>query len=803
MATRVAAHDWAATPLGPRERWSPSLKLIVSTILASQFPMALRWGPQFVIIYNDGYLPILGAKHPEALGKRFREIWPEVQDQLGALHHELLSGDRKAMFAEDLLLRIRRRGEAMEDAYFTVSYSPVPDDTATSGIGGVLITAVETTKRVAAERSLRERQNELARVQEIGQVGGVEVDLADGMRTRRSPEYLRIHGLRPDTVTDTHEDWGRRLHPDDRDATLRHFFDSINGDATEYRSEYRIIRPSDGQLRWIHVKAEIERAADGKPLRLVGAHIDITERRRAEEALRRLNETLEQQVEERTRERDRLWRVSDDLIGVANFEGHWVAINPAATAMLGWSQAELLAMPIASLWHPDDIASTLAYRGQLVQGGPTVRFQNRYRHKDGSYRWLSWSSTAEQGLIYALGRDVTVERDAAEALRRAEEQLRQAQKMEAVGQLTGGIAHDFNNLLTGVIGSLDLMHKRIAQGRFADVERYAKLAATSANRAAALTHRLLAFARRQPLDPKPVNVNQLVHSIEDLLRRTIGETIKLEIVAAGGLWATFCDPHQLESALLNLVINSRDAMPAGGRVTIETANSHLDNFYAAEQRDVAPGQYVCLSVTDTGVGMSSAVRARAFDPFFTTKPIGQGTGLGLSMIYGFARQSEGHVRIYSEVDAGTTVKLYLPRYRGAVEEAASGAAAETVATAQAGETVLVIEDEDSVRELVVEVLHELGYRALEAGDGPAGLKILQSGERIDLLVSDIGLPGMNGRQVADAARERRPDLKVLFITGYAENAAIAHGFLAPGMEMVTKPFAVDALAARIREMIGA
>jgi CheY-like chemotaxis protein len=347
------------------------------------------------------------------------------------------------------------------------------------------------------------------------------------------------------------------------------------------------------------------------------------------------------------------------------------------------------------------------------------------------------------------------------------------------------------------------MQKRVAQGRFADVERYATLAATSANRAAALTHRLLAFARRQPLDPKPVNANQLVHSIEELLRRTIGETIKLEIVAAGGLWATFCDPHQLESALLNLVINSRDAMPAGGCLTIETANAHLDNLYAAEQRDVTPGQYVCLSVSDTGVGMPAAVRARAFDPFFTTKPIGQGTGLGLSMIYGFARQSEGHVRIYSEVDAGTTVKLYLPRYRGAAEEAVSAAVAAAAATAQAGETVLVIEDEDSVRELVVEVLHDLGYRALEAGDGPSGLKILQSGEHIDLLVSDIGLPGMNGRQVADAAREGRPDLKVLFITGYAENAAIAHGFLAPGMEMVTKPFAVDALAARIREMIGA
>jgi PAS domain S-box-containing protein len=802
MAARVAAHDWSKTPLGPRETWSPSLKLIVSTILASQFPMALRWGPQFVILYNDGYLPILGAKHPEALGACFREVWPEVQDQLGSLHQELLSGKRQAMFAEDLLLRIRRHGHAMEDAFFTVSYSPVPDETSTTGIGGILITAVETTKRVAAERALRERQNELARVQEIGQVGGVEVDLADNLRTRRSPEYLRIHGLPPDTASDTHEDWGRRIHPDDRDATLRHFFESINGGGTEYRSEYRIIRPSDGQVRWIHVRAEIERAPDGKPLRLVGAHIDITERRRAEEALRRLNETLEQQVAERTRERDRLWRVSDDLIGVAKFDGYWAAINPAATAILGWSEAELLGMPIASLWHADDVAATLAHRQQLVDGGPTVRFQNRYRHKDGSYRWLSWSSTAEDGFIYALGRDVTTERNAAEALRRTEEQLRQSQKMEAVGQLTGGIAHDFNNLLTGVIGSLDLMHKRIAQKRFADVERYATLATTSANRAAALTHRLLAFARRQPLDPKPVNVNHLVHSIEELLRRTIGETVQLEITAANGLWATFCDPHQLESALLNLVINSRDAMPNGGKLTIETANADLDNVQAAELRDVAPGQYVCLSIADTGVGMSPAVRGRAFDPFFTTKPLGQGTGLGLSMVYGFAHQSEGQVRIESEVGQGTSVTLYLPRYRGAVEEAAAAAAAEGPTKAHDGETVLVIEDEASVRELVVEVLHDLGYRALEAGDGPSGLKILQSPERIDLLVSDIGLPGLNGRQLAEAARAQRPDLKVLFITGYAENAAMANGFLEPGMEMVTKPFAVDALAARIRDMIG-
>ncbi len=389
-----------------------------------------------------------------------------------------------------------------------------------------------------------------------------------------------------------------------------------------------------------------------------------------------------------------------------------------------------------------------------------------------------------------------------EELEQAQEALRQAQKMEAVGQLTGGIAHDFNNLLTGVIGSLDMMQRQMAKGDNSKIERYATTAMTSANRAAALTHRLLAFSRRQPLDPKPVNANRLVTGMEELLRRTIGETVALEVVTAGGLWQTLCDPHQLESAILNLAINARDAMPEGGSLTIETCNAHLDNAYAARQRDVRPGQYVCVCVTDTGSGMSGDTIAKAFEPFFTTKPIGQGTGLGLSMIYGFARQSEGYAKIYSELDKGSTVKLYLPRYYGEAEGADEEHGELTDAhRAEAGEVVLVVEDETAVRELVVDVLEELGYRAVQAADGPAGLKLLLSGMRVDLLVTDIGLPGLNGRQVADAARERRPDLKVLFMTGYAENATIANGFLDPGMQMITKPFAIEALATRVRDMI--
>ncbi len=384
---------------------------------------------------------------------------------------------------------------------------------------------------------------------------------------------------------------------------------------------------------------------------------------------------------------------------------------------------------------------------------------------------------------------------------RVEDALRQSQKMEAVGQLTGGLAHDFNNLLTGIAGSLELLQTRVAQGRVAEVDRYVNAAQGAARRAAALTHRLLAFSRRQTLDPKVIDVNRLVAGMEELIRRTIGPGIAMEPVASGGLWTTLVDPGQLENALLNLCINARDAMPGGGRLTVETANRWLDER-AARERDLLPGQYVSLCVSDNGTGMPPEVIARAFDPFFTTKPIGLGTGLGLSMIYGFARQSGGQVRIYSEVGQGTTVCLYLPRQAGEAEEADLSVQPSAAPRAGLDETVLVVDDEPTVRMLVAEVLEDLGYHTLEAADGAAGLRVLQSEARIDLLVTDVGLPGgMNGRQVADAARALRPGLRVLFITGYAENAVLSHGHLEPGMHVLTKPFGLQALGNRIRELI--
>ena len=385
-------------------------------------------------------------------------------------------------------------------------------------------------------------------------------------------------------------------------------------------------------------------------------------------------------------------------------------------------------------------------------------------------------------------------------LRSNEEALRQSQKMEAVGQLTGGIAHDFNNMLTGIIGSLELLRRRIARGKLDDLDGLIDLSVTSANRAAGLTHRLLAFSRRQSLDSKPVEINQLVTSMGELLQRSINESIVLDMRLDSQLWTAEADPNQLESALLNLVINARDAMPGGGKLVVETTNRHLDNVFTAAYGTLKPGDYVELSVSDTGCGIPESVMGRVFDPFFTTKPIGQGTGLGLSMIYGFARQSHGHVTIHSVVGQGTTVSLFLPRFVGQIvaDEVVNPA---LLPFANAGETVLIVEDDPAVRVLVSAVLKELGYGFVEAGDADTAVPIIESDQRIDLLISDVGLPGMNGRQLAEIGRQIRPELKVLFITGYAEHAAVRGGFLDPGMQLITKPFTFDLLTAKVREMI--
>jgi PAS domain S-box-containing protein len=540
---------------------------------------------------------------------------------------------------------------------------------------------------------------------------------------------------------------------------------------------------------------------------------DVTERtlaevklRESEAKLREANAALEARIEERTAQllsKEALIRTFFEhspechavLVETDDGRFRYEEINPATLRLYGVPREQVIGRTTDEvLGH--EVADELNrhLKTCVSQSAPHQYERNQ---GDGVVEAVATPvphDPGEPGRLVVSARDITERR-------RLEHQLRQSQKMEAVGQLTGGLAHDFNNLLAAIMGSLDVLKIRLAQGRIDDLERYITAAREAAKRSASLTHRLLAFARRQTLDAKPTDVNRLVMGMEELIRRTMGPAIRFEFVGAVGLWRCLIDANQLESALLNLCINARDAMPNGGKLTIETANRWLDER-GARERDLAPGQYLSLCVSDTGTGMAPDVVARAFDPFFTTKPLGEGTGLGLSMVYGFARQSSGHARIYSEVDHGTMVCIYLPRYRG--DESGVEAAEEHAATPQGeeGQTVLIVDDEPTLRMLMSEALQEFGYTTIEAADGASGLTILQSNRRIDLLVTDVGLPGgMNGRQLADAGRALRQRLKVLFVTGYAENAVVGHGHLEHGFHILTKPFPMETLGNRVRDVL--
>ena len=474
------------------------------------------------------------------------------------------------------------------------------------------------------------------------------------------------------------------------------------------------------------------------------------------------------------------------------------------------------------MFHPDDRERAWGRWQRSLETGEPYHIEYRLKHRSGAYRWVlgraqpmrgedgaivRWFGTCTDIQEIVEARDVLAQgREALEAmveerteeLRRANEHLHQSQKMEAVGQLTGGIAHDFNNMLTGIIGSMDIMRRRIAAGRYDELGRFMDAATTSALRAAGLTQRLLAFSRRQSLDSRPVDINALVESLDDLLTRTIGEQIRLDMRLDRAIPAGIADANQLESALLNLAINARDAMPDGGTLSVGTGIAHIDAVQAAAMVDARPGHYVVVTVTDTGTGMAPELLGKVFEPFFTTKPIGQGTGLGLSMVYGFAQQNGGHVAIDSAIARGTTVSLYLPAAaHPGVEEHHSA----LPVPEGGGQCVLVVEDDASVRLLIRDVLEEVGYAAIEAGDGASALPILASDRTIDLMISDVGLPGMNGRQLADAARAHRPGLPILFVTGYAENAAIRADFLGENMSMITKPFSLDEIGQKIGEIL--
>lgn len=516
-----------------------------------------------------------------------------------------------------------------------------------------------------------------------------------------------------------------------------------------------------------------------------------------------VSETTKRVLAERAMvaDRNRLWALARDPFLIADDKGVWLSASPAWTEILGWTEAELVGRTSEWMEHPDDAAATRDRVRQLSEGQPVIRFENRFRTRDGQYRTFSWTAVPEGDLVYCVARDVTEQRTHASALAQAEAELRQAQKMETLGQLTGGVAHDFNNLLQTVTGNLDLL-QRLLPADAPRLKQMADRAMAGAERAAVLTQRLLAFARRQPLAPRPVDPNRLVHGMADLLHRTLGENIDVRCVECPGAWPIEVDVNQMENALLNLAVNARDAMPGGGKLTIEVANATVAQRKGVDQQEVTPGDYVRISVSDTGQGMDAATRARAIEPFFTTKDVGRGTGLGLSMVYGFINQSGGHMRVYSEPGEGTSIHLCLPRHAGGV------AANEDEPNEPAGvtggrETILLCEDDEHVRAYSREALEQLGYRVVAAADGPEALAALEAdGPSIDLLFTDVVLPGgMSGADVAQAAHERLPGLRTLFASGYARNAIMHQGRLDPGVALLVKPFTYHDLAAKVREVL--
>ena len=805
-------------------------------VLLQQMPgfVAVLTGSDHVFDYvNDAFIAIAGQR--EFAGRSVRMVFPELQ---GQGFYELL--DQVFATGEPFTARtlpISLAGEA-QPRFIDLLYQPVRGDD--GQVTGIFVGGYDITDRVRVEQrrdallQLDERLRDLADTAELSFVasklvgetlgaarvgyGTVDPD-AQTITVERNwsaPGYSSVAGTHDFQVYGSYIDDLCRGEPvangnvrlDLSTAGNTASFDALGIAAfldvpvlEHGKLTSEVFVHSATPRTWTEEEISLVREVAHRTRAAIARREAEDKRRQGEARLRDLNADLERQVAIRTMARGTTWLINPDILGVINGEGYFEQSNPAWQTTLGWTENEVAERPFFDFVHPDDLARTKrVWIDAIEHGHPALRFENRYRTKGGEWRWLSWVAVPDEGKVYCSARDITDDKIRAAELEATQGALRQSQKMEAVGQLTGGLAHDFNNLLAGISGSLELIHMRLAQGRTAELEKYVAAGQGAANRAASLTHRLLAFSRRQTLAPKPTDVKQLVAGMTDLIARTIGPQIRLELVNSVGLWPSLIDPSQLESAILNLCINARDAMPGGGAITIETANRWLDRRMA-QDRGLEPGQYISLNVSDTGTGMTPDVIAKAFDPFFTTKPIGVGTGLGLSMIYGFARQSGGAVSIYSEPDRGTNVCIYLPRHMGDADAAEALAELASAPRGQ-GETVLVIDDEPTVRMLVSEVLADLGYTAIEAEDGAAGLKVLQSSTRVDLLVTDVGLPGgLNGRQVADAARTTRPDLKVLFITGYAENAVLSHGHLDPGMHVMTKPFAMEALASRIRELI--
>jgi len=748
--------------------------------------IAIYQGPEHVFEFvNATHTRLFGNRH--VIGKPVREAYPDLAagNFIERLDNVFRSGERAIGVHMPFRVKDEVPGGPTE-RFINYVCEPIKD---VSGlVTGIFVEGYDVTDQFRAEEALRTREQEFAALAE---------SLPNGMWSAMPSGELDwvndwlLTYTRADDITRLLSEWLEGwTHPDDQ-ASVTAAWSAALQSGSIYETTFRL-RRFDGMYGWHLVRAVPVYADTGEVLKWIGTTTDIHEQKQATQQLQKLNAELEQRVELRTAERDRVWKNSRDLLAVAGVEGIFQAVNPAWLSILGYSPQQLEGQSLYEfVWH-EDIESTRSAIQRAAARDHLTSFENRYRHFDGSPRWISWHSSNQEGTCYFYGRDVTEEKAQREALNQAEEQLRQSQKMEALGQLTGGIAHDFNNLLGGILGSMGLIKLRLSQGRLDSLDRYVENATHSTQRAAALTHRLLAFSRRQPLTPKPVDMTKLVGSLKMLLQHSIGPTYELNFKISDGIWPTFCDLNQLESAILNLAINARDAMKDGGSLLIELENCR-------RSPGDMQGESVRISLTDNGEGMSPEVKERAIEPFFTTKPMGEGTGLGLSMVYGFAKQSSGSLSISSVKGRGTTVSLYLPRYDGDLLEE-HVARNDYPGSTTTRKKVVLIEDDKVILELVAEVIDDMGFDALYADDGHKGQRIIEQLGTIDMLITDIGLPGVNGRELATQALQRHPNIKVLFITGYDQDVTLPSNLRRPGVDLLTKPFTIASLAERVQKL---
>jgi len=815
MADRIRSHDWPSTPLGPVDAWSHTQKTVIAMMLASDHAMQIAWGPERIVLYNDAFARLLGSRHPGALGLPLRQAWPDAWALISPLVERVFAGE--TVRHEEVAPGMVPDGHP-GDAWRNLSYSPIRDASGT--VLGLLNLSSDTVARRRVEQAELDRDNSAELLRRFGEASQdiLWVRDADTLQWKYlSPAFKPIYGLDREEVLsgDNYRNWLDTILPEDRARAIESIRRVGHGEQVVF--EYRIRRPADGEVRWMRDTDFPMRRDEGRVECIGGVGHDITVMKEVEAALaaaeqhqRLLLESIPQLV----------WRSLDD--------GHWIWASPQWIAQTGLSGEASLGRGWLDALHPDDREGALAAWHQasaagvyqasfrVWQAGPGEYrwFQTRgiaiHRNKDSIGEWLGTSTDINEQVrarefLTRAGEELeqrvaarTAElQHALDTLQQetvkheqAEDRLRQSEKLKAVGQLTGGIAHDFNNMLQGITSALSLVRTRLAQGRVSDATAYIEPAVKAASRAGALTHRLLAFSRQQTLAPEPVNIDQIVQGMEDMIRRTVGPAVQLELKLADGHWLVRCDTNQLESALLNLCVNARDAMSEGGWLTISTEERVLSADDLTDFEDLLPGRYAALAVTDTGSGMPPEVKSHAFEPFFTTKPAGQGTGLGLSQIYGFMRQSGGLVQIETAVGKGTTVRLCLPFYQMITEDEFN--------LPSNGKTLLLVEDEHGVRGVLADQLRDLGYGVLEADTAAAAMRALSTGVKVDLLVTDVGLRGgSNGRQLADMVRRQWPRLPVIFITGFAGAEMLS------GEVVVRKPFDTTTLAHLIEERLSA